>query len=205
MQIFVSAIGTEVGKTVASAVLCSALNASYWKPVQSGAESDSDTRELERLVPNLKTLPERHVYQAPLSPHIAAKLEGKKILLSDFQLPNEPNLVIEGAGGLMVPLNDQDLMIDLIKQMKLACVLVANSYLGSINHTLLSIAMLEQKGIPLLGIIFNGNNFADNAEIIEKYSGARILHHIPQAEELNAAFITEQGKQLADNLKKLNL
>lgn len=205
MQIFVSAIGTEVGKTVASAVLTKALNATYWKPIQSGAATDSDSKELARLVPGCEILPEKHLLQAPLSPHIAAKMEGVEIHLSDFKLPERKQLVIEGAGGLLVPMNDQDLMVDLIKKLDLPCVLVANSYLGSINHTLLSIALLKERKIPLLGIVFNGENFADNAEIIEKFSEARVLGHIPKATKLDRYFIEREAEKLAQTLKDLSV
>lgn len=205
MQIFVSAIGTEVGKTVASAVLTKALNATYWKPIQSGAATDSDSKELARLVPECEILPEQYLLQAPLSPHIAAKMEDVEIQLSDFALPERRKLVIEGAGGLMVPINDQDLMVDLIKKLDLPCVLVANSYLGSINHTLLSIALLKERKIPLLGILFNGENFADNAEIIGKFSEARILGHIPKATKLDQHFIEQEAQKLAKTLNDLNV
>ena len=160
-SLFVTGIGTEIGKTVCSAILVKTLGADYWKPVQSGDLHHTDTRKVAEwngLTPaHPRFHPETYRLRTPMSPHAAAALDGVRIELDRFQLPvtGRP-LVVEGAGGLMVPLNERDLLLDLILKLGLPVVLVSRNYLGSINHTLLSIAQLRQAGVPLAGLIFNG-------------------------------------------------
>ena len=142
MRLFVTGIGTEVGKTVIAAILTEALEADYWKPVQAGDLDYSDTHKVRDLVSNDKSVfhPETHALHHPMSPHAAAERDGVEISLDDFQLPQtENNLIVEGAGGLMVPLNSKDCIIDLIEKLDIEVVLVSRTYLGSINHTLLSV------------------------------------------------------------------
>jgi dethiobiotin synthetase len=144
-QLFVTGISTEVGKTVVSSILTEYLQADYWKPIQSGDLHLSDTMKVQSLVSNSKTVfhPERYRLQSPLSPHASAEIDGIQISLNDFELPQtENNLIVEGAGGLFVPLNEKDTVIDLIERLKLPVVLVSRNYLGSINHTMLSIEAL---------------------------------------------------------------
>ena len=138
MNIFVTAIGTDCGKTIASAIITEALQADYWKPVQCGMD-ETDSQTISKLVPNAKIHPERYALKAPASPHLAAEMEGINIKLEDFKLPAVSNhLVMEGAGGTLVPLNyDGDFVIDLAHRFKAEVIVVANLYLGSINHTLL--------------------------------------------------------------------
>ena len=142
MRLFVTGIGTEVGKTVIAAILTEALEADYWKPVQAGDLDYSDTHKVRDLVSHDKSVfhPETHALHHPMSPHAAAERDGVEISLDDFQLPQtENNLIVEGAGGLMVPLNSKDCIIDLIEKLDIEVVLVSRNYLGSINHTLLSV------------------------------------------------------------------
>ena len=147
MRLFVTGIGTEVGKTVISAILTEALEADYWKPVQAGDLDYSDTHKVKDLVSNSKSVfhCETHALNHPMSPHAAAERDGVEISLNDFQIPKTDNhLVIEGAGGLMVPLNRKDCIIDLIENFGVEAVLVSRNYLGSINHTLLSVEALSK-------------------------------------------------------------
>jgi dethiobiotin synthetase len=188
MQFFVTGIGTEIGKTVVSSILTEYLQADYWKPVQSGDLHLTDTMKVQALVSNTKSYfhPERHRLNAPLSPHAAAALDGVQIQLSDFTLPQSSNhLIVEGAGGLMVPLNDQDLMIDLIKQLGIPVILVSRNYLGSINHTVLSIEALQRREIPIAGIVINGEPNPATESIIESMSALPILFRVGHFAEIS--------------------
>ena len=152
-KIFVTGIGTDVGKTVVSAILTEALEADYWKPVQAGDLDQSDSIKVKDLISNEKTIihPEGIKLNSPMSPHAAADIDNVEIDLKEFNLPKtHNNLIIEGAGGLMVPLNDNDLIVDLIEQLEAEVVLVSQNYLGSINHTILSIEVLKNRGIKLI-------------------------------------------------------
>ena len=156
---FVTGIGTGIGKTITSAILVEKLKADYWKPVQSGDLDKSDSLTVKKLISNsiTKLYPESYQLTQPFSPHKSAAIDGITIDPDNIILPvTENNLIIEGAGGLMVPLNDQFLMIDLIKKLSVEAILVSQNYLGSINHTLLSILALKNYDIPIKGIIFNG-------------------------------------------------
>ena len=167
-RIFVTGIGTDVGKTVVSAILTEALEADYWKPIQAGDLDNSDSIKVQNLISNEKTVIHTEVIKlnSPMSPHAAAQIDNLEIKLSDFKLPEtNNNLIVEGAGGLMVPLNDNDLIIDLIEVLDVEVVLVSQNYLGSINHTILSLDALKNRGIKVLGVIFNG---VENTET-EKY------------------------------------
>lgn len=203
--VFVTGIGTGVGKSIASAILAEAMQADYWKPVQSGNEEGTDSNTVESLLSNSvsKIHPETYSLSHPSSPHYAARLEQTTITMNRFALPaTAQRLVIEGAGGLMVPLNRQQLMIDLIAHLKVPVIVVVQNYLGSINHTLLSVEVLKQRNIPLLGLLFNGSNFLDNEEIITYFSGACLLGQIEQATTLNKAFIIRQAQELRITLSK---
>ncbi len=192
MQYFVSGIGTEVGKTVVSAILVEYLQADYWKPVQAGDLHHTDSMKIEAWISNEKTTihPEGFRLNTPASPHYAAAVDGVHISLDDFELPATDNdLIVEGAGGLMVPLNEEDLMIDLMAKMGLPVILVSRNYLGSINHTLLSIEVLQKRNIPIAGIIFNGEKTPSTESVIEKWSGVPIIGNIPELETVNQASI----------------
>ena len=197
MNYFVSAIGTDSGKTLVAAILCEALGADYWKPVQAGLPTDTDT--LRSLVTNPKTSthPERYKLQLPASPHAAAIHEGIDIHLEDFVLPPTKNhLVVEGAGGLMVPINDQHFMVDLALHLKMEIILVSNTYLGSINHTLLSHFLLQQKNIPVRGIVFNGPPNPESERIILHHTGYPLLLHVFPEPIVNSQSVKKYAAQL---------
>ena len=199
LQLIVAGIGTEVGKTVASAVLVESLKADYWKPIQSGALDDSDTETVRRLVSNPATRfhPEAYRLTQPLSPHAAAEFDGVCIELTDIGIPETDNaLVIELAGGLMVPLNDRDLTIDWVAQSGLPVVLVSRNYLGSINHTLLSVEACRSRDIPLLGIIFNGPTVPATEIFLVNYTGLPCISRIRQEEIITKEIV----KRYADTI-----
>jgi dethiobiotin synthetase len=197
MNYFVTAIGTDSGKTVVSAILCQALNADYWKPVQCGAPRDTDT--VQSLVANQRSrfFPETFFLKTPASPHAAAAVENIHITLDKFKLPEHVNdLVIEGAGGCLVPLNDHDFVIDLAKKFDATLVLVANLYLGSINHTLLTLEAIRNRSIPLKGIVFNGESNNASESIILKHAGAPCLLKINREKTVDATVIKKYADQL---------
>src|SRR6201992_318338 len=150
--LFITGIGTGIGKTVVSAILVESMKADYWKPIQSGDLDNSDTLKVQSLVSNPKTVfhPETYRLTQPYSPHKSAAIDGVVIDINAFSIPETDNiLIIEGAGGLMVPLNEHDLMIDLIKKLQAEVILISQNYLGSINHTILSWKALQQGNIPI--------------------------------------------------------
>lgn len=199
MNYFVTAIGTDSGKTLVSAILCKALDADYWKPVQSGMPRDSDT--IASLVPGTKTHREAYRLNTPASPHASAKIDGVEIEKSKIILPStDKNLIIEGAGGCLVPLNDNDFVIDLAKQFKCPVILVSNLYLGSINHTLLTVNLLKQMNLPVAGIIFNGPSNPESERIILKHSGYKFIWHIKQEREINNEVINRYAEKIQHKL-----
>ncbi len=193
--IFITGIGTGIGKTIVSAVLVEKLKADYWKPVQAGELDNSDTKKVKELVSNNISVfhPETYRLTQPFSPHKAAALDNLTIEPEKIIVPKTSNnLIIEGAGGLMVPLNNNFLMIDLIKQLGAEVILVSQNYLGSINHTLLSVYALQQRQISINGIIFNGKKDNYSEELILKYTGITLLGHLPE-------FISIDKKAIADS------
>jgi dethiobiotin synthetase len=196
---FVTGIGTDVGKTVCCSILCELLEADYWKPVQSGSETDAS--RIRQLVSSEITIfEERYALTQPLSPHAAAAIDKVEIGLEDFQVPEfQGALIIEGAGGLLVPINNVGFTIaDLIKHLNQEVILISKHYLGSINHTLLTIEALKSRKIPIKGIIFNGQELPQTEEIIEKISGVKTLFTIPEFESIDKQSITN----FADKLKE---
>jgi dethiobiotin synthetase len=193
----VSGIGTEVGKTVASAILAEALEADYWKPVQAGDLDNTDTMKVQRWTSKVNCLPERYKLNTPASPHYAAAVDGIRISASDFKIPEtEQNLIIEGAGGLMVPLNNAGLLyIDLFQAWQIPVILVSRHYLGSINHTLLSVDALKRRGIPIAGILFNGDENRATEEIVSSITQCKVLGRVPLAEEVDPKFIQKQAER----------
>lgn len=186
-KIFVTGIGTDVGKTFMCAVLTEALKADYWKPVQCGTEPVTDSQLVKRLLTNTisKVYPEVYCFKQPVSPHAAGESEGIRIDLKKIVLPetNNPVLIIEGAGGLMVPLNDTDIIADMISHLDAEVIVVSRFYLGSINHTLLTCSELKRRNIPVTGIVFNGEFNKSSADIILKQTGLKLLGAI--ANEMN--------------------
>lgn len=195
--IFVTGIGTGIGKTLISAIIVEKLQADYWKPIQSGDLEYSDTDKVKELVSNpiSKFHTESHRLTQPLSPHKSAALDGIEIEMEKITLPQTSNqLIIEGAGGLMVPLNDKQLMVDLISHLKAEVVLVSQHYLGSINHTLLSIELLKSRNIPIIGIIFNGDN-TSSEDYILNYSKLPKIGSVGQIHQPNKTSVKEAGIQ----------
>lgn len=186
-KLFITGIGTDVGKTVAAAILTEALEADYWKPIQSGADNDKGV--VQSLVSNTKSVfhPEAYSLTQPLSPHAAAEIDGVEIELSKIILPVTNNtLIIEGAGGLMVPLNyNGDCVIDLIKALGAEAILISRHYLGGINHTLLSAEALKNRGIAVAGIVFNGAENVASEKVILQNTGLKMLGRIEEETTLN--------------------
>ena len=193
---FVTGIDTDAGKTIASAILVEKLKADYWKPIQAGEPTDSDA--IRSLVSTDRTIhPEGIVLKAPMSPHAAAKLEDIDLRANQLSVPEtENNLIIEGAGGLMVPINDDEFVIDLAKQFDVEVILVSRNYLGSINHTMLSITYLKQNGFKIAGIIFNDTPNPETERFILQYSQLPCLGRIDPLTEINPSTIQSQLKNI---------
>lgn len=192
--LFITGIGTGIGKTIVSAILVESLQADYWKPIQSGDLDNSDTLKVKGLVSNNRSVfhPEAYRLTQPYSPHKSADLDGIVIDPKTIIPPHTNNqLIIEGAGGLMVPLNNDFLMIDLIQQLNADVILVVKHYLGSINHTLLSIDALHNRNIPIKAIIFNGERDEYSEDIINKYAKCTALY-IAEMNEVNPENISRQ-------------
>ena len=199
MRYFVTGIGTEIGKTLASAILVEALEADYWKPVQAGELEYTDSQKVKELISNTESKFHSESFRLKLamSPHAAAQNENITINTSDCQIPKtDKPLIIEGAGGLLVPLNDEECIIDLIKKLKVEVILVSQHYLGSINHTLLSIEALKNRKIPIKGILFNGDENKDTENIILSKSGLNNLGRIPTLKTVDKTSIKEIAEQL---------
>lgn len=199
MKLFVTGIGTEVGKTVCSAILTKYFNADYWKPIQSGDLHFSDSMKIKDWIgENVVIHPEKYRLQLAASPHQSAAEERISININDFQLPEtQNNLIVEGAGGLMVPLSDSEFMIDLIEKLHIPAALVVRNYLGCINHTLLSIMALSQKKINLKYLILNGNFPPDTERVICKNIQPETgIIRIPDIKNLTRENIESITKQL---------
>ncbi|MDB2363512.1 dethiobiotin synthase [Flavobacteriales bacterium] len=195
-KVFVTGVGTDVGKTVVSAILTESWQADYWKPIQSGELGKSDTERVRRLISNTKTVfhPEAYRLTEPKSPHTSAELDGVKIRTSKLlKLPETENtLLIEGAGGLMVPYNFRgDTIIDIAVKMEAEIVLVVKHYLGSINHTLLSIEYLKSIGANILGIIFNGEPDSASEKVIINQSKVNVIGRVGHEYEFTRELIKE--------------
>ncbi len=204
--IFVTGIGTEVGKTVISAILTEALEADYWKPIQSGDLDFTDTMKVQSWISNSKTKfhPEAYRLNTPMSPHAAAAIDGVEIDLSQINLAVTANfLLAEGAGGLLVPLNYKDCIIDLIQHLQLPVILISKHYLGSINHTLLSIEALRNRNIPIGGLIFNGEEHPTTEAIIQEMSGIQALCRINPLENITKEKIADEAKRIKGKVLQL--
>lgn len=202
MNYFVTAIGTDSGKTFFSAILCEALKADYWKPIQAGLPRDAET--VRSLLSNSvsKIQAETFLLKTPASPHAAAKLDGVKIELENFKLPEtKNNLVIEGAGGCMVPINDEDYVIALAKKFDVEIILVSNLYLGSINHTLLTAYYLKSQKLKVKGIVFNGPTNAESENIILKHTGFQCLLRIEQESKIDKDVVAKYATLLSEKLQ----
>ena len=199
-QYIVTGIGTDVGKTVVSAILSEALKATYWKPIQAGDLDNSDSIKVNKwTTDNVNVLEERFRLNSPMSPHAAAAIDGIEIQIKDIQKPaTEGNLIIEGAGGIMVPINEKgDTYLDVFEELKLPVIIISKNYLGSINHTLMTIEMIQSRGIEIKGIIFSGISNEATESIILSKTKLKCLARISEATEVNAEFIQTQAKQIA--------
>lgn len=203
---FISAIGTDSGKTITSAILVKAIQADYWKPIQAGLPRDTD--QVRSLVAEAKTIyyPEAFQLKEPCSPHQAAALEGITIKIDNLKLPeplSKTPIIVEGAGGLLVPLNNTDVIADLVMKLGLPMILVVNFYLGSINHTLLTLEYIANSSLRLKGVILTGEvNESSWAAIQGRYPKLRVLARIPKLESITKEEIAKVASQLSVTLKQ---
>ena len=185
---FLTGIGTDVGKTVVSAILCELLQATYWKPIQSGDLQNSDSKKIQEWLNNtVEIIAEAHLFSEALSPHVASKIDGVSINSAMLNLPKTTgNLIVEGAGGWLVPINEAGITFaDLAEQWNIPIILVSRHYLGSINHTLLTIESIQARNVNIHGIIYVGEPLPDTCEIIEKISGVKTLFSVPLFNKVN--------------------
>lgn len=210
LQLAICGTDTDVGKTVVSAWFVQGLGASYWKPVQSGLEGGGDSARVQRLLnlPRERLIPEVYRLSQPVSPHWAAELDGVTIEQARLNLPScQGALVVETAGGLLVPLGRDWLQIDQLRRWGLPVLLVGRSGLGTLNHTLLSIEALRARAIPLLGLVLNGPPHPDNPRSLEQLSGVPVLAQLPALEPLSAESLAAQWscQNLADALQRRHI
>lgn len=201
---FITGIGTEIGKTIVSAIVTEALQADYWKPIQAGDLEYSDTHKVKELISNPQTVfhPNSFSLKTPMSPHAAAEIDGVEISAARIIEPHTQNdLVIEGAGGLLVPISDTETIADLIKPDH-KVIFVSRHYLGSINHTLLTIEALKNRNLNCIGIIFNGMENKSTEEVIQKMTGLPVLLRIREEETFNKEIVGRYAEELRKELKK---
>lgn len=199
---FISGIGTDVGKTIFSAIITEALEADYWKPIQAGDLHNSDTHKVRRLVSNKET----HFHDpafaltSAMSPHAAAAIEGIEISSEKIKRPEtNKDLIIEGAGGLLVPLNLKETILDLVAPGD-RVILVSRNYLGSINHSLLSLEVLKSRGISCFGIVFSGEKNEASEKAILEHSGVSLLFRIEEEPYFDANVVKEYAADLREVL-----
>ena len=201
-RFFITGIGTEVGKTIASAIVTEALEADYWKPIQAGDLENSDTHKVKDLISNNRTVfhPNSFALKTPMSPHAAAEIDGVQITSEAIKEPETSNdLIIEGAGGLLVPISDRETILDLIKP-EHKVIIVSRHYLGSINHTLLSIEALKNRGLQCFGIIFSGDEHPTTESVIQKMSGIPVIGRISEEKEFTKETIRKYAEEFRRNL-----
>jgi dethiobiotin synthase len=191
-RFFITGTDTGVGKTITSALLCAALGAIYWKPIQTGTREGTDTNAVIRLaeIARDRTIPETYRFAPPVSPHLAARRARVRIDLRRIRLPyveERESLIVEGAGGVLVPVNGGLLMVDLMKQLGLPVLLAARTSLGTINHTLLSLAALRSAKLRVSGVILVGKENRENRKAIEKYGDVRVVGWIPLLKQIDRA------------------
>ena len=205
MKIFITGIGTDVGKTIASSIITESLRADYWKPIQAGDLDSSDSHKIQRYISNDKTVihPNSYALKTPASPHYAAEIDGVVIDLNKIVEPQTKNhLVVEGAGGVFVPINNTDCVIDLIRP-DYKVVVVSRHYLGSINHTLLTIEALQNRKIQVAGIIFSGEENKATESIILSKTGIKCIGRIEQEPYFDQNVIKDYAEQFRENLLSL--
>jgi dethiobiotin synthetase len=182
MQVFITGTDTNIGKTLVASWLCLHTGYDYFKPIQTGSCEGIDSQTVF-LLSGSKIFPEAYVYHEPVSPHLAAKLENQVIDIKNIKLPNSSYLIVEGAGGVLVPINENTLMIDLIKHFNIPVMLVVSARLGTINHTLLSLEALRKRDIDILGVTMIGDNL-HACEAIEFYGKCKVLAQVPTLPEI---------------------
>jgi len=205
MKLFITGISTDVGKTIASAIIVEALQADYWKPIQAGDLEHSDTHKVQSLVSNTQSHFHSNSYalQTPASPHLAAAIDGITIAMNEIQEPKTNNhLVVEGAGGILVPLNETQSVVDLI-QPDYKVIVVSRHYLGSINHTLLTIETLQNRKIQVAGIIFSGDENKSSESIILSRTAVPLIGRIAQEPYFDTNVISEYAELFRENLLKI--
>ena len=205
MKLFITGISTNVGKTIASAIIVEALQADYWKPIQAGDLEHSDTHKVQSLISNTQSHFHSNSYalQTPASPHLAAAIDGITITMNEIQEPKTNNhLVVEGAGGILVPLNETKSVVDLI-QPDYKVIVVSRHYLGSINHTLLTIEALQNRKIQVAGIIFSGDENTSSESIILSRTAVPLIGRIAQEPYFDTNVISEYAELFRENLLKI--
>lgn len=196
-NIFITGTSTDVGKTVVSAIVVQALGWTYWKPIQAGDLDNTDSMKVERYTEGITVLPEKFRLNEPMSPHAAAKLDGVQIDIKKLEKPKIDKLLIEGAGGILVPVNDQgESYADWLVQHNIPAIVVSRHYLGSINHSLLTLELLKSRGVAVEGIIFVGDENQETEQIIQNVSGVKLIARIPIAKEITKEFIQEQAEAI---------
>lgn len=201
-KLFITGISTDVGKTIASAIITEALEADYWKPIQAGDLDHSDSHKIKSYISNNKSVVHENSYKlnTPASPHLAAVIDGITIDLKNIIEPKTKNhLVVEGAGGVLVPLNTNNFVIDLV-QPDYKIIIVSRHYLGSINHTLLTIEAIKNRGLTIAGIIFNGNENKATESLILNYSKLKFIGRINDEPYFDKNVISEYADLFRDNL-----
>ncbi|MEO9884133.1 MAG: dethiobiotin synthase [Balneola sp.] len=197
-EFFVTGTDTGIGKTLLSGMLMSALDATYWKPIQAGLDEETDTEFVRRVseADQSRIIPERYRLETPMSPHAAADIDKVEVKLSDFKLPeyNTKQLIVEGAGGLIVPINWKETVLDLIEHLNIPVVLVARSSLGTLNHTLLSLDALRNRGIEVFAVVLNGEKHPSNKETIERF-GEIPVFEVEPLQEINSESLFEAFNQ----------
>ncbi|HTE25102.1 dethiobiotin synthase [Flavitalea sp.] len=204
---FITGIGTGIGKTLVSAIIAEALAADYWKPVQAGLEGETDSEWVKNHIHNghARVHPELYRLHKPASPHIAAREEGKTISIEKIcnSVPEiKRNLIVEGAGGLMVPLNDTEFIADLVQPLGAKVILVSRNYLGSINHSLLTAYLAKEKKLPVLGWVFNDQYLSYENEIA-RWTNTPRLGSVPFTANVNPEFVSTQAKVLKEQLENI--
>ncbi|MGH9342595.1 MAG: dethiobiotin synthase [Terriglobia bacterium] len=193
LGIFITGTDTNVGKTVLSALLTAALNAVYWKPIQSGAREGTDRQAVMRWseIPENRTRPESYCFDPPVSPHLAAREAGVEINLNEILLPqcDGAPLIVEGAGGVLTPLNERQTIVDLIRHLGLPVVIASRTTLGTINHTLLTLAALREAGAAVRGVVMLGPENGENRHAIEHYGATPVIGHVPRLAAINRAVL----------------
>lgn len=198
-QLFVTGTDTEIGKTVISATLCRGLNAEYWKPVQAGTDPRTDSEAVAAWagMDSNRIHPETYRLHEPMSPHASARLEGVEIAMEAFTLPAGPEnrLIVEGAGGILVPLNREKMILDLMIQLDLPVLLVARSTLGTLNHTLMSLEVMRSRGLTIWGVVLNGPHHPSNEEAICHYGKPNHLFRSLPLEEISFESLEDHFNQ----------